>query len=175
MRRTSVLVTLPAVVLVGLFAAGALAQEGTPVAEEAMPEGLSFEGLGFGIAEDLPATPAEVALFRIGIEPGAGFPLDPEDPSVALVYVEAGEVTLDVDAPITVLRAPGPGTPFPEEQEEFAAGTEFTLATGDSALFPPRVTGEARNQGAEPVAVLVANLAPLEEGVGDGEMATPVA
>ena len=180
MRRVPILVSLFAVILVGLvvgagFAGGAFAQEGTPAAEEEIPEGVTFEPLGFGAADELPAPPADLFLFRIGLEPDASFPLDPEDPSVALVYVESGEVTFEVDAPITVLRAAGPGTPFPMEQEEFAAGTAFALSAGDSAVVPPRVAGEARNEGSEPVAVLVANVGPLEGENGEGETATPVA
>jgi len=149
---------------------GVLAQEATPTAEEAIPEGVSFEGLGFLVAAELPPAPAEIALFRIGLAPGAVFPIEEEDPSLALAYVETGTVAFVVEAPITVLRAAGPGTPFPEEHEEVAAGTPFELAAGDSALFPPRAAGEARNEGAEAASILVANVFPTGEG---GAAATP--
>ena len=178
MRRFAVPIPVLAVALLGLLAAGrpgagTVAQEATPAAEEEfeLPEGVSFEALGYGTAEALPPAPAEFVLFRFGLEPGASFDLDPGDPSLALAYVEAGALTVRVDAPMTVLRAAGAGTPFPEETEEVAAGTEFTLEAGDSALFPPHVAGVVRNDGAEPVAVLVANVGPLE---GDEE-GTPAA
>ena len=48
---------------------------------------------------------------------------------------------------MTVLRAAEEGTPFPMEMETFAAGKEFELATGDSAVFPHGVAGEIRNEG----------------------------
>ena len=170
MRRFSVLVPLFAILLAGLVVAAgrlpAVAQQqdadnaGTPAAEDFIPEGVTFEALGFGSAEALQEAPGEVALFRIGVEPGAFFPIDPGDPALALVYLENGTVTINVDAPIMVLRAAGEGTPFPEEQEEMPAGTEFTLQAGDSAIFPPRVGGEARNEGSEQVSLLVASVGP---------------
>ena len=129
MRRLSVLVALFAVLLVGLalgarLGAGALAQGGTPPAEEEefdLPEGVTFEGLGFGTTAELPEVPADLSLFRFNLEPGAGFDLDPE-PSVALVYVEAGTLTATVEQAMTVLRAAGPGTPFPEAIDAVPAG-----------------------------------------------------
>ena len=177
MRRLSVLASLLAVLLVGLalgarFGAGALAQDGTPPPEEEfeLPEGVSFAALGYGTAEDVPAAPAELFLFRIGLEPGANFPLEPET-SVALVYVEAGELTAVIEIPMTVLRAASAGTPFPEATEAFAAGEEFTMAEGDSAIFPQDAAGELRNDGGEAVSLLVADVGPPEDG-GD-EAGTP--
>jgi quercetin dioxygenase-like cupin family protein len=127
--------------------------------------------LAYGIAETLPATPADLALFRFGIEPGVTFPFDPNDPSVALAYVESGSATFSIDAPASVLRAASEATSFPEATEEFAAGEEFTLEEGDSVIVPPNVSGEVRNDGDEPLTLLVANIAPLEEAMPEGEMA----
>jgi len=177
MRRFQVIVSLLAVLAAAVaggtrLGSDAVAQEGTPAAEEGIPEGVSFAGLAYIVAEELPPAPAEMALFRIGLEPGAAFPLDPGDPSVALAYVETGSVTFAVDTPIKVLRAAGAGTPFPVEQEEVAAGVEFTLAAGDSALFPPRTEGEARNEGSGSASVLVANVWPTGEGEA-GATGTP--
>ena len=177
-------IAVVALVLVGLLVAGrgdplALAQEGTPPAEEEfeLPEGVAFIPLGYGTAEKLPAAPADLLLARFTLEPGAGFDLDANDPSVALVYVEAGTLTVQVDAPIRVTRAAALAafaTPeamaTPPAPEEVAAGTAFTLAAGDSAVFPPNVAGEVRNEGAEGVAGLVALVEPREGGE-----ATPVA
>ena len=175
MRRLSVLVPLLAVLLVGLalgarFGASALAQEGTPPPEDEfeLPEGVSFAPLAYGTAAELPPAPAELFLFRIGLEPGASFPLEPET-SVALAYVEAGELTANLEIPMTVLRAAGPGTPFPEQTEAFAAGEEFTMGAGDSAIFPQEAAGELRNDGDEPVSLLVADVGPA----ADGDEGTP--
>jgi anaerobic selenocysteine-containing dehydrogenase len=123
-------------------------------------QGISFEGLGFGVATSLPEAPAELQLFRIYLEPGAALPLDPADPSTGLGYIEAGSVTVNVSVPITVMRAAGAGTPFPMETEEIAVDTDFTMSVGDSAVIPGGTEGEIRNDGSEQVSILVANVAP---------------
>jgi quercetin dioxygenase-like cupin family protein len=172
MRRFGVFLSAVGVVIVGIVALSAqpstVAQEATPSAEEMMPEGLAFEALGYGVAETLPEAPVDLALFRFGLEPGASFQFDPNDPSVALAYVESGEATFTVESPITILRAAGAGTPFPEETEEVAAGMPFTLSAGDSAVFPPNVVGELGNNGTDAVTLLVANIAPLDAMMTDG-------
>ena len=185
MRRFAIPVSVLAVALLGLLAAGrpglgAVAQDATPAAEEfAPPAGVTFEPLGFGRAEELPTAPAELLLARFTIDPGAGFPIEEDDPTVALVYVEAGALTIRVEAPIRVVRAAtiaAFATPGAAEEgavpapEEVAAGTEFTLEAGDSAVFPPNVPGEVRNEGAERAVGLVALIAPPEDAA-----ATPVA
>ncbi|MDP9363157.1 MAG: cupin domain-containing protein, partial [Chloroflexota bacterium] len=179
MPRPSVLASVVAVVLLGLLvAAGAPARaaqyspEGTPpVEEEFAPEGVTFEPLGFGTAEELPAAPADLTLIRVTFEPGAGFPIEAGDPSVALGYVRSGVLTVRVEAPVRVTRAAAiaafatPGAveegAIPES-EEVAAGTEFVLEAGDSYVFPPNVAGEVRNDGQERVVLLVALVAPPE-------------
>jgi len=179
MRRRSVLLSVVAVVLLALVAAGRLpgaaAQDATPPAGEFLdlPEGVAFELLGLGVAEELPAAPADFVLVRFTLDPGASFPIEEADPSVALVYVEAGAFTVRVEAPMTIIRAAfiaAIATPGAVEEgavpppEEVAAGVEFTLAAGDSAVFPPNVAGEARNDGAEPAVALLAFVGPPEDG-----------
>ena len=189
MRRVSVPVSVLVVVLLGLVAAvgvprlGAGAQEGTPPAGEefAPPEGVTFEPLGFGTAEELPAAPADLLLARFGLEPGAVFPIEAGDPSVALVVVQEGALTVRVEAPVRVVRAatiaafatPGAEEGAVPEPEEVAAGTEFTLEAGDSFVFPPNVAGEARNDGQERAVALVAFVAPLEGDGGTPAAGTP--
>lgn len=190
MRRISPLVPLFAVVLLGLLAAAgpaarAAVQEGTPLAEEEFaPEGVTFEPLGFGVSEELPAAPADLALARLTIEPGAGFPLDENDPSVALVSVESGALTVRAEDPIRVLRAAtlaAFATPGAVEEgavseaEEVAAGTEVALEAGDSVVFPPNLEGEVRNDGQERALLLAAIVAPPEGEAGAPAEATPVA
>ena len=181
MRRIPVLLALAAVVLVGAFALGRLsaatgAQEGTPPAGEEGLEGVAFEPLAFGTAEELPAAPAGLALFRVTLDPGAALPIEADDPSVGLVYVGAGALVLRIEAPVRVLRgaavAAAMATPEGGEPafEEVAAGTEFTLEAGDSALIPANVAGEVRNDGDAPAVGLGAI---VEPGPG-GDEATPV-
>jgi quercetin dioxygenase-like cupin family protein len=162
-------------VLVGLAVAGrggppARAQEaaGTPPAGEvAAPEGVRFEPLGFGTAAELPTAPARVVLARVQFEPGGRFPLG-QDPSLVLLYVEAGALAVRVDAPLQVVRAAAgavPATPgadaAPRGPEEVAAGTEATLLAGDSAVPPLGVPGAVRNPGPEPAVALVAVVEPF--------------
>ncbi len=183
MRRVSLLFSLLVVVLVGLVLVGragpiTLAQGATPSADEsAPPEGVSFVPLGFGTADKLPATPADFVLAHFMIDPGASFALDPNDPSVTLAYVESGTFTFNLDAPITVTRAAtiaAFSTPDADPNsipapEEMAAGTEFTMGTGDSAFFPANISGEIRNDGQEQAVAVIASVGPPD----GGEAGTP--
>jgi hypothetical protein len=83
-----------------------------------------------------------------------------DDASVGLNLVESGELTLRLEAAVTVTRTTGP--------EEVAAGTEFTLGPGESFIWPPNVAGELRNDGPEPAVQLlpVANAADTTRGPG---------
>ncbi len=181
MRRVLILISVVAVVLFGFAVTSRLpaitvAQEGTPPAGEfPLPEGVTFEPLGFGTAEELPAAPASVELFRFTVGPGARIPIEEDDPALALVYVEAGTLTFRVEAPIQVTRASMLATPGAGAgPEEVAAGTEFTLEAGDSAVFPPNVPGEVRNDGSEPAVGLATVIAPITEGAATPAAATPI-
>jgi quercetin dioxygenase-like cupin family protein len=113
---------------------------------------------------------------RITLEPGAIFPSEVDDASAGLVYVEAGAVTVRIEAPIAVLRAaalatvvaggPQEGLPAPPA-EAVAAGAEATLRAGDSFVFPSNVTSELRNDGDTPAVILAAVISPTQ-GVDAG-------
>ncbi len=162
MRRMPVLLSLVAVVLLGLIAAGmgplARAQEGTPPAGgfEIAP-GVIAEGLAFAEGQETPA------LYRLTFASGVVYPIAPA-PEISLVYSEAGMLTFTLDAPVTITRAGATGS----AGEAVAAGTEFMLHAGDYATFPALVGGVARNDGPEAASVLVASIIPPG-------MATPVA
>jgi hypothetical protein len=148
------------VVLAGLAlgpASGAIAQEGSPVADdEGLPEGVSFEILSVGSVDAFPELPADLQLYRVGFAPGASIVLSP-DPALSLVYAEAGTITMVVDGDVTVIRSPGPEGP--EAVESFAAGEAFTLEATDSVLIPlTALGGEVRNEGTEEASLLVVNL-----------------
>ncbi len=100
-----------------------------------------------------------VGLLRLTFPPGAVLPLEEGDPSLALVYVESGTLTVRIEAPVTVLRASGDGA-AEARQVEIAAGTEFMAGPGDSFVSPAVIEGEARNDGTEPVVVLAAIVEP---------------
>ena len=169
MRRVSVLVTVVAIALAGWLAVarGPLnvgAQAGTP-APGGPPPGLTFETLAFGMAATVPPAPAILVMDRITLAPGASLPGAANDPNLSLFYVEQGTLTARADAPVSVIRGAAlttalatPGTmPAPEE---VAAGTAVTLAAGDSAVFPPFVGVEFRNDGTEPVVLLTTTIGP---------------
>jgi hypothetical protein len=84
---------------------------------------------------------------------------DPNDPNAVLFYVSAGELTFQVSSPMEVTRRIEPGTPAPSGPEEVAADTPFTLGDGESALFPPALSGEVRNDGTEDASAWIVNLA----------------
>ena len=175
MRRLS-MVLLSIVILVGslVFGGGRLvtAQDATPAAgdEGAPPEGVTFEFLGGGETDVLPSAPAEIFLARVTLAPGASFPSEADDPALALAVIEAGTVSFNIEAPVTVLHPAGNEEPTAEDFEAFPAGQDFTMDVGDSALFPASVAGEVRNDGTEDAVLLAAIIEPSNEGG-----ATPVA
>jgi len=154
----------------------AIAQEATPAVEGFMPEGITFEPVAFATGLALPA-PGDVAVSRIGFDPGTGFPIDEEDSTYALAVVESGALTIRLDRPLMVTRAGALATAMAEEaaggapaNEEIAAGQEATLQAGDTALFPPDVGGEIGNDGQDRAVVLVVFVGPPEDMTGE---ATP--
>lgn len=168
MRRIEILTVVCALFLVGAVAGSrltgsAIAQDATPAAPQP-----AFDPLAFAVVEELPPSPGVVGLLRLTFPSGAVLPLEEGDPSLALVYVESGIVTVRINAPVTVSRAPDQGTPE-STQQVIAAGTEFTAGPGDSFVSPAVVAGEARNDGTEPVVVLAA----IVEPAPSAESATP--
>jgi len=170
------------VVLAGLLIVGnasiAVAQEGTPPADEyAMPEGVTFDGLAFWTVAVAPADSADLGLYRSRLEPGASVGLE-GNAAYYLIYVESGAITFHVDTVASVTRAvagtPAAQSPNQMEPEEIAAGTDVSLNQGDVALFSPNpdaAPGEVRNDGQEPVTVLVVEAQPAVGSMIDA--ATP--
>ena len=169
MRRDSLVAVLIMLVVAagvgGTLYPSARAQEATPAAEQAAstPETGSFRALASGSMELLAPGTTNLGFGRITLDPGASVPFDPNDPSAVLVYIASGEVTFHVDAELTVARGATVGTPTPTGPEAVAANTEFTLREGDSALFPPANTGEARNDGTEQAVAWVVTITHLTE------------
>jgi quercetin dioxygenase-like cupin family protein len=159
LRVLAIIFTLAALVLAaGSSVAG---QVGTPQAEPEgfpLPPGVAAERLAAVPAEPLPPAPVILELVRFTFAPGAILHLPEESPSLALVYVEAGALTARVAAPLVITRAAPIGTP--SAPEAIAAGTEFTAEPGDSFVGPPHVAVEARNDGSEPLVLLMAVLEP---------------
>ena len=156
MPRVPVVVALLVAVVALLLAPAALAQEATPTGQAGgTPEAVRGRPLAAGSIEVLAPGTGNIALGRIVLEPGTTLPFNPMDPSAVLLYMGAGELTVRIAAPMTVARNPARGTPVPTEPEAVEANTEFTMSEGDSALFPPAVAGEIRNDAAEAATVWV--------------------
>ena len=183
MSRLTAPTSILAVLIAGLLAGGAgvsLAQEGTPPADEyAMPVGVTFDGLAFATVAFAPPGPVDLGLYRSRLEPGASVDLG-GGAAYYLISVESGTITFHVDAPALVTRAiagtPAAQTPDQTAPEEAAAGTDVVLQRGDAALFSPNpggAGGEVRNDGQEPVIVLVVEAQPAADGMTGAASPTP--
>ncbi len=182
MRRFSVLLSVIAVVLLGIVALGAqprvFAQEATPAADESTEEGLTYEPVAFATGVEV-ASPADLAVFRIGFDPGAGFPLEASDSSSGILVVESGAITVQIDAPFSVSRTGSLASAMATAEatgvyepgaEEIASGQEVTLEAGDTAYIPANVEGEMRNDSDEPAMALAFVIGPPEDMMAE---ATP--
>lgn len=121
--------------------------------------------LASGLVAEPPAAPVALSLLRFANAPGSVFTGTAGDPSVGLILVESGVVTVRLEGPATITRASGP--------EDVPAGTEFTLGAGESFVWPPFVAGELRNDGPEPALTLLAYLAPAEAEATTPAVETP--
>ena len=139
----------------------ASAQEATPAARQraGTSDTVAARTLASGSMEVLAPGTGQLGLGRLALVPGASLSFAPTDPSAVLVYTVAGALTFRVEVPMTVSRRGDPGTPVPTEPEAIAADTEFTLHDGDSALFPPAIAGDVRNDGDAEATALVVTLA----------------
>jgi len=171
MRRLHVL-TIAFAAAVLIFGEGnpVAGQVATPQAEAegvVLPAGVTAARLAAGLAEPFSLAPSVLELVRFTFAPGAVLHLPEENPSLALVYVEAGTLTARVAAPVLITRAAPIG--IPSTPEAIAVGTEFRAGPGGSFVGPPHVAVEARNDESEPLVLL---MAVLEPAVGLGA-ATP--
>jgi hypothetical protein len=139
----------------------ARAQQGTPTA------GATGEEISPGVTfELLPSSEDPPTLYRLRLAPGVTLPFV-DDPSISLVYVESGALSLQLDAAVSDARPDGTS----EGEEE--ADTALQLSQGDYFVLPPLVAGEIRNEGQEPVSIVIAAITPgLIPGAAVG---TPVA
>ena len=135
------------------------AQASTPVAEATGVEvapGVTFELM--------PASEDPPSLYRLRFAPGATLAFV-DDPAISLVYVESGTLSLQLDAAVDDAR---PEASSGDEE----ADTAVTLVQGDYFVLPPLVAGEIRNEGQEPLSIMIAA---ITAGVIPATaMATPV-
>src|SRR5687767_2188871 len=104
MRRLSLLIvvmlTLISLVALGGSPRTAAQDEATPTDDVLTVEGITYDLLALGSEEH-----SGLGLVRITFEPGSGVPVEANDPAVALVYIEAGTLTVQLEGPIRVTRA----------------------------------------------------------------------
>lgn len=182
MRRFTVLLSVIAVVLLGVLALHAqpavVAQEATP-SVDMEPEGATFEPIGFAQGVTLPS-PAELVVARFSLDPGVSFPLETSDPTGAMVVVESGAFTVRVEElawtitrgeAMSAAMETGEDADFEAAAfEEVAMGEEAVLQAGDVAWVPGSVSGEVRNDGQERAEGLLFLVGPPEAMMGE---ATP--
>lgn len=145
-----------------VFAAGhsLAAQPSTPQAGVgvALPAGTTRQDLAAGSAAPLLSAGAMIELVRFTFAPGAVVALPEESPSLALVYVESGVLSVRVGAPVTLTRGAAGGSLG--EPEPVPAGTAFMADADDFFVSPPQVAVEARNDGSDKLVLLMAVLEP---------------
>jgi quercetin dioxygenase-like cupin family protein len=167
MRRFGLPVSIVAVVLLGIGALQAqpvaVAQEGTPTGGEMMPAGVTFQPVAFALGVDMPSSPSDLIVFRLGLEPGSTLPVD-ASPGVGILLVESGTLTVQVQGPVSVNRGAGMSAGMATAEatgdmsglsETVAAGEVATLEAGDAVYVPGNVAGEIRNEGQAPATALV--------------------
>ena len=135
-------------------------------AQDEMPEGVSLVVFANGIAADVPQEADQILLVKLTMSAESTLPFAPEADTISLLAVREGELHGKLDTSIELGRA----NAEPGQTEEAAAGTDFTLATGDSALIPADVAGEI-TPGAAGATALMLMAAPAASDDGDAHVA----
>jgi len=122
-------------------------------AQESTPAVTTGVEVAPGVTFDLlPASEDPPSLYRLRFAPGATLAFV-DDPAISLVYVESGALSLQLDAAVSDAR---PEASSGDEE----ADTALTLAQGDYFVLPPLVAGEIRNEGQEPMSIVIAAITP---------------
>jgi hypothetical protein len=123
-----------------------------------LPPGVTSDaGLPFTLPATFPAVPAEAAVHRLTLAPGAELPVR-DLPGLELVYVETGDLDL------VFAKAETPETPEQFITIHAGSGTEAFGRTPDRAVLA--------NRGTEPLVLLAASVVP--SGAGEPTPQAPV-
>lgn len=135
------------VMLLALFGLAACADDnGAPAPA---PAGVTRES--FVATRPPGATGRELTLSRVTVEPAAG--LAPHThPGTQMAHIDQGTLTYSVyHGQVTVTRSEG-------ATETYGAGETIQLNTGDSLIEPRGMVHSAKNDGGEPVVILLTSL-----------------
>jgi quercetin dioxygenase-like cupin family protein len=157
MKRSVGLIVICLFLMLGI---PVVAQDATPAAPPESFEIAPGVTAGSVVFVDEQENPS---LYRLSFEPGVSYPVEP-GPNLELVFMEAGSLTMQLDAPVTL----GQLGDTSSAGESIAADTDFTLTAGQYFVLQPGVSGEVRNDGQETATVSIA-------GIGVQGMATPAA
>ena len=158
MSRIRIMVSLLAVVLLGLVgAAPAAGQEESPAASGSPAPTLKAELLGSGPLAALPGY--EVSLRRTTLPPGVGI-APHTHPGSIVIYVDEGTWNYTPLAGRAVLSRAAVEGASPAPSEELAYNTEVVLNAGDW-LYVEEPGDTVLNDGDEPVVLLIAAVAPI--------------
>ena len=149
--------------LLGVLIAAGLATAVS--AQDGMPEGVSLEVFANGIAAEVPQEADQILLIELSMMANSTLPLEPDAQTVSLVAVREGELSGMLDTPVEIGRADAE----PGQTEQAEAGTEFSLANGDSALIPAGAVGEI-STGDNSASALVLVAAPFTSDAGNADV-----
>lgn len=153
------------------------AQEVTPEAVMPVLTGdlgfVTYANFGTVDAATLPDSPVGWTIFQLELAPGASVVYPPGDPGVGAHLVESGTLTLrEFSVDISVTRAATQSGHAPRPAVMLPSGSEMTVGPGDGFLFPPLAAGEFRNDGTEPVVLVISVLSPMSD-TAESDAATP--
>ena len=134
------------------FTCGTLAPVSTLAQESTPTSGMTGVEISPGVTfELLPSSEDPPTLYRLRLAPGVSLSFV-DDPAISLVYVESGALSLRLDAAVSDAR--------PDGSDDQEARRAVKLSQGDYFVLPPLVAGEIRNEGQEPVAMVIAAITP---------------
>ncbi|MDQ3654961.1 MAG: hypothetical protein M3457_07775 [Chloroflexota bacterium] len=149
---------LACIALLGALLVGngavATAQDAPPDSFELAP-GVTVDNMVFVEGQENPS------LYDLHFAPGVTYPVQ-ASPSLELVYMESGTMTLRLNAPVTVTQMGA------KSGETVAADAEFTLIEGQYFVLSPGVSEKVRNDTEETATASIAGMIP-------GGTATPAA
>ena len=138
------------VAVIGMGGSGIIAaQDATPPSVIDIAPGVTADQVVIFEGRQAPS------LYRLHFTPGTSYTVEPSE-QLELVYIEAGTMSLTLDAPFIVGVAADPGS----APTTIEANTETTLTAGQYVVLAPSVGGTVRNTGQDELVISVAGVLP---------------